>query len=140
MVKCYTKNRKDGTKYVTCNKDIKENKPKPKPPPVDKDLFLEVSKVLSDVGKRKAQEKYKKYNMFELKRGAKNWAKVNKVKIKGINSISRNGLITLYVREKVSLDFLKFNIRKGPQYYSTMSGKRRNINIPDIFIDKDNPF
>lgn len=148
MVKCYTKNRKDGSKYITCNKDIKGNKPAPKkpapkkpaPPPVDTNLFLEVSKVLTEVAKRKADEKYKKYTIFELKRGAKNWAKVNKVRIQGINSISRNGLITLYTKQKVSMDFLKYNITKGPQYYSTMSGKKRNINTPDFYIDKDKSF
>ena len=68
MVKCYTKNRKDGSKYITCNKDIKGNKPAPKkpapkkpapkkpaPPPVDTNLFLEVSKVLTEVEKRNAR-------------------------------------------------------------------------------------
>ncbi len=143
MVKCYTKNRKDGSKYITCNKDIKENKSKPppkKPPPIDKDLFLEVSSVLTDVAKTKAQEKYKSYTTEEMRRGAKNWAKVNKLRIKGINNLSRKGLLSLYTKEKVSMDFLKFNIKKGPQYYSTMSGTKKNINIPDFFLDKSKPF
>ena len=145
MVKCYTKQRKDGSNYTTCNKDIKENKPKPKPKPsIDKDLFLDVSKVLTEVAKRKADEKYKSYTIEELKRSAKNWAKVNRFKLKGINNISRKGLITLHTKEKVSMDFLKFNIREIPKYTSTMSGKKQisggQSQVKEFKINKDKPF
>ncbi len=75
---------------------------------------------------KKAPEKsIEDYTDEALRKGAKNWAKVNEVKIKGISNLSRKGLLSLFKKEKVSIDFLKFNIRKSPVYTSTMSGTKQ---------------
>jgi len=62
------------------------------------------------------------YTDEQLRLGAKNWAKVQGVKIKGIQNLSRKGLLTLFEKEKVSMDFLKFKIKKKVQYTSSFAG------------------
>ena len=130
MVKCYTKQRKDGTNYTTCNKNIEGNKPKPKPKVAVKQAVAKIE-----------NKKYSSYTIEQLKRGAKNWAKVKRVKIKGINNISRNGLEKLFVKEKISLDFLKFNIKENKSLYAALEADLKGEKPPkQFFIDKKKPF
>ena len=62
-IKCYTKPRKDGSKYTTCNKDIKENelkvKLKTKPAPAKKAPAKKKFKVVNPAPAKKAPAKKK---------------------------------------------------------------------------------
>ena len=70
------------------------------------------------------------YTDEELRRAGKNWAKVQGVRVKGIQNLSRKGLLSLFKKEKVSMDFLKFKIIKKPQYTSTLSGTKKVSSAP----------
>ena len=63
-LKCYTKPRKDGSKYTTCNKDIKENKGHKKPGP--KKGSTEAKKMMAHA--RAAQSKPQPQGRYNLRR------------------------------------------------------------------------
>ena len=100
------------------------------------------SKPLKKVNKP-VNKSIEDYSDDQLRKGAKNWAKVQRVKIKGINNLSRKGLLTLFKKEKVSMDFLKFKIKKKIVYTSgSAGGGQVPINAPGndpgFYLSKEN--
>ena len=82
-------------------------------------------------GKLYPKKTLEDYTDEELRKGAKNWAKVNELKIKVISNLSRIGLLKLWTEQKIPMDFLKYKIKKKIQYTSGMAGGgQKVINAP----------
>tara|TARA_R110000851_G_scaffold281384_1_gene434830 strand:+ start:112 stop:642 length:531 start_codon:yes stop_codon:yes gene_type:complete len=132
---------KSASKPAPAPKPVKKASP-PKPVKKPKKAFKTPKKgeIFSDNIKtpvkkapatKSANKSIEDYTDEELRKGAKNWAKVQGFKIKGIQNLSRKGLLTLFQKEKVSMDFLKFKIQKRIQYTSGMgSGGQKIVQAP----------
>jgi len=140
MVKCYTKNRKDGSKYTTCNKDIKENKSKPPPkksPPKTttkealQGMPLDIGSKIRDIQKKKSPYQIIKKKVLLGDIGTKKGQFIINKDYGTIGTPSSSGRYFKTVAEfiKAEKKELKDFLKKNPKSMLILDKKRNKYSI-----------
>ena len=74
---------------------------------MDKDLFLQVSQVMSDKAKRDKLEKFKDFTIEDLRSGMRKYGREKNIRQKGINNASREGIEKFILSKNIPLSYFK---------------------------------